>query len=171
MINEIIKNTIRFFLLLFIQVLVVKNMELGRFILPFVYVLFILMLPFETPSWIVLILSFLLGLTIDVFYDTLGMHAAACVFMGFVRPTVLKIFSPREGYEFGMQPTIQYLGVPWFLSYTTILIFFHHFILFFSEVFRFSEFFSTLFRIILSTLATLLLVVLSQFLFYKNKQQ
>ena len=171
MLNEIIKNILRFFLLVLVQVLIIKNIELGRFINPFLYVLFILLLPFNTPNWLALIISFLLGLTVDMFYDTMGMHAAACAFMAYSRSGVLKLFSPRDGYEFETQPTIQYLGVPWFLSYAGILIFLHHFVLFFIEVFRFSEFFSTFFRILLSSFFTLLLVVVTQFFFYRRKEQ
>lgn len=171
MINEIIRNIIRFIVLVLAQVLIIKNIELGRFINPFIYVLFIIVLPFETPKWLLLILSFFLGLSIDMFYDTAGMHAAACVFMAYIRPGILKLFSPRDGYESGTQPTIQYLGVPWFLSYAGILIVLHHLVLFYLEMFRFSEFFSTFFRVIVSTIFTLLLVVVSQYLFNRKKEQ
>lgn len=171
MLNEVFRNIFRFIILVGVQVLIIKNIELGRFINPFLYVLFIIILPFETPKWLLLVSGFLMGITIDMFYDTAGMHAAACVFMAYVRPGILKLFSPRDGYEFGTQPTIQYLGVPWFLSYSTILIFLHHFVLFFLEIFRFSEFFSTLFRVIVSTIFTVLLVVVSQYLFNRKKEQ
>ena len=171
MISDIVRNFLRFILLILLQVLIIKNIELGRFINPFIYVLFILMLPFETPNWLILILGFLTGLIVDMFYDTMGMHASASVFMAFCRPVVLKFFSPREGYEYSTQPTVQYLGVPWFVSYAGILVVLHHFVLFYVEVFRLSEFFSTLFRVICSSFFTMLLVIVSQFLFYKNKEQ
>ena len=171
MINEIIKNLFRFVILVLVQVLVLKNIELGMYLNPFLYVLFILMLPFETPRSLLLLLSFVTGVTIDMFYDTPGMHAAASVFLGFCRPPVLKLFSPREGYEFGIKPTIQYLGVPWFISYAGILIVLHHLVLFYIEVFRFSDFFFTLIRALTSSATTLLLVVVSQFLFYRNREQ
>jgi len=169
--NEIIRNIIRFIILVSVQVLIIKNIELGRFINPFIYVLFIIVLPFETPKWLLLLSAFTIGITIDMFYNTSGMHAAACVFIAYIRPGVLKLFSPRDGYEFGTQPTIQYLGVPWFISYSVILIVLHHFILFYIEVFRFSEFFSTFFRVILSSIFTLLLVVITQYLFNRKKEQ
>lgn len=171
MANVIIRNIFRFFLLVLIQVLIIKNIELGRFINPFVYVLFIVVLPFETPKWLLLCIAFILGITIDMFYDTAGMHAAACVFMAYLRPGVLKLFSPRDGYEFGTQPTIQYLGVPWFLSYAGILVVLHHLVLFYFEVFRFSEFFSTFFRVLVSSIFTMLLVVISQYFFQRKKEQ
>ena len=106
-----------------------------------------------------------------MFYDTAGMHAAACVLMAYARPAILKLFSPRDGYEFGTQPTIQYLGIPWFLSYAGILIVLHHFILFYLEIFRLQEFFSTFLRVIVSSIFTLLLVVISQYLFQRKKEQ
>ncbi|MES2285449.1 MAG: rod shape-determining protein MreD [Bacteroidota bacterium] len=171
MLNEIIRNIVRFAILVGIQVLVIKNIELGRFINPFIYVLFIIGLPFETPKWLLLFSAFAMGITIDLFYDTAGMHAAACVFIAYLRPGLLKLFSPRDGYEFGTQPTIQYLGIPWFLSYSGILILLHHLILFYIEVFRFSEFFSTFFRVIVSSVFTILLVVISQYLFNRKKAQ
>jgi hypothetical protein len=169
--NEIIRNIIRYILLVGVQVLIINNIELGRFINPFLYVLFIIILPFETPKWLVLLSAFIIGITIDMFTDTGGMHAAACVFMGYIRPGILKLFSPRDGYEFGTQPTVQYLGIPWFLSYAGILVLAHHLILFYVEIFRFSEFFSTFFRVIISSLFTLLLVIVTQYLFYRKKNQ
>ena len=171
MLNAIIRNIFRFIILVLVQVLIIKNLELGRFINPFIYVLFIIMLPFDTPKWLLLLSGFTLGITIDMFYDTAGMHAAACVCMAYVRPGVLKLFSPRDGYEIGTQPTIQYLGVPWFLSYSGILVLLHHLVLFYIEIFRLSEFFTTFFRVLVSSLFTMLLVVFSQYLFNRKKEQ
>jgi len=170
-VNEIFRNIIRFILLILVQVLIIKNIELGRFINPFIYVLFIVVLPFETPKWLLLLSAFVLGISVDMFYDTAGMHAAATVFMAYIRPSVLKLFSPRDGYEFGTQPTVQYLGLPWFLSYAGILISLHHLVLFFLEIFRFSEFFSTFFRVIISSVFTMLLVVTAQYLFNRKGEQ
>jgi hypothetical protein len=169
--NEIFKHFFRFIVLVAVQVLIINNIELGRFINPFIYVLFIITLPFETPKGVVLLCALLIGFTIDMFSDTAGMHGAACVLMAYIRPGVLKIFSPRDGYEFGAKPTIQYLGIPWFLSYAGILITAHHLVLFFIEIFRFSEFFSTFLRVIISTVFTLILIIISQYLFQTKKEQ
>jgi hypothetical protein len=99
------------------------------------------------------------------------MHAAATVFMAYIRPGVLKLFSPRDGYEFGTQPTVQYLGIPWFLSYASILVVLHHLVLFYIEMFRFSEFFSTFFRVIVSSIFTIVLVIISQYLFNRKSEK
>ena len=169
MINDIVKNIFRLLILVLIQVLIIKNIDLGHFINPFLYVLFIIMLPFNTPKPLLLILGFMTGLMVDMFYDTMGMHASACVLLAFLRPSVYQFFSPREGYESGQEPTIGYMGMPWFLSAAGTLIFIHHFLLFFIEAFRFSEFFFTFFRVLLSSIFTLLFCLISQYLVIKRR--
>lgn len=129
------------------------------------------MLPFESPKLLVLVLAFFTGLVIDMFYDTAGMHAAACTVIGYLRFYVLKLIAPREGYEVGLTPTVESMGWLWFLSYAGILIFIHHFIFFYLEIFRFDEFFRTLWRIILSSIGTFMFVYVIQFLFYKSSSQ
>jgi rod shape-determining protein MreD len=145
-------------------------MEAGYMINPFLYVLFIIQLPFELPAWIGLMLAFALGFFIDVFYGTMGMHMAACTLMGWARPAILRVMVPRDGYEFGQQPTMQDMGKMWFLSYAGILIIVHHLLLFFLEIFSFRDVPLTLLRVILSAAATLLLVVVTQFLFYRTRE-
>ena len=169
MINSTVRNILRFIFLVLFQVLILNNIQLGGYLNPFLYVLFIIMLPFQTPDWLVLVLSFALGISVDMFADTGGLHAASCVLMAFLRQPVLKLFSPREGYDNNLQPTIQQFGFGWFFSYTGILVFVHHLFLFYMEAFHFSEFFSTFFRVILSSLFALTLIFISQFFFAKPK--
>ncbi len=172
MISDVLKNIGRFAVLVLLQVLIVKNINLGRYFIFFPYVLFILLLPFNTPKPLTLILSFILGLCIDMFYDTQGMHAAACITMAFVRSFVLELFAPREGYDEQLKPTIAYMGVGWFSSYALILILVHHLVLFYIEAFTFTEFFRTLLRVLGSTIATFGFIYLMQFLFYRpNKNR
>ncbi|MBI3500863.1 MAG: rod shape-determining protein MreD [Bacteroidetes bacterium] len=167
--NEIVRNSLRFIFLVLFQVLILNHIQLSGYLNPFLYVLFILMLPFQTPDWLVLVLSFALGLSIDMFSDTGGMHAAASVFMAFARKPLLKIISPREGYEPTQHPTVQQFGFGWFFSYAGILVLIHHFFLFYLEAFHFSGFFHTFFRVILSSVFTLTLIFVSQFFFTKTR--
>jgi rod shape-determining protein MreD len=169
MINEVIINILRFLFLVFFQVLILNNIQLSGYLNPFLYVLFILMLPFKTPDWLVLVLAFLLGLSIDMFADTGGLHAASSVLMAFMRQPILKLIAPREGYDINQQPTIQQFGFGWFFTYAGILVFVHHLFLFFLEAFHFSEFFHTFSRVILSSLFSLTLIFVSQFFFSKHK--
>lgn len=170
MTTDLIKNSIRFIVLILLQVLIVQNIRLGSYIIMFPYVLFILMLPFETPSLLLLGISFFTGMVVDAFYDTQGLHTAACTLMGFSRYYILKIISPRDGYEQGLQATVEDMGFSWFLSYVGALILIHHTYFFFLEIFRFGEIFRTLFRAILSSVGTFAFVYLIQFLFYTKRR-
>jgi hypothetical protein len=126
------------------------------------------LLPFETPRWLLLLSGFLLGLSVDIFSNTLGLHASASVFMAFMRPYVLRVISPRDGYETGTFPRIFYYGLTWFLNYTIILVVMHHLFLFYFEVFRLSEFFRTLLRVVLSASFSVAFIVLSQYIIYRK---
>lgn len=168
MINNIIKNSIRFILLVLLQVLIVQNIRLGSYIILLPYILFILLLPFETPKLAVLFASFFIGLIIDMFYDTAGIHAAACTMIGFSRYYVLKLLSPREGYDPGLVPIVDSMGPVWFVTYAGLMIFIHHLFFFYLEIFRFDEFFRTFLRVILSTIGTFVFVYIVQFLFFKK---
>lgn len=168
MINEVIRNSIRFLLLVLLQVLIVQNIHLGAYVILFPYILFILLLPFETPRLLVMLLAFFTGLVIDMFYDTAGIHAAVCTLIGYSRYYVLKVLAPREGYDPGLSPTIQSMGAVWFATYAASIIFIHHLFFFYLEIFRFSEFFTTLLRVFLSTIGTFVFVYVIQFLFYRT---
>jgi len=166
--NIILKNTIRFIVLVLIQVAILNNIQVSGFLNPYMYVLFILLLPFETPNWLLLSLSFLLGFSVDIFSGTLGMHASACVFMGYIRPYVLNYLSLRDGYEIGTYPGISYYGFAWFFKYALVLVIAHHSFLFIIEAFSFSNFSETMVRIIFSSFFSLTLIVTSQFLMFKK---
>ena len=167
--KNILINILRFVLLILLQVLVLNNINLGGYLNPYVYVMFILLLPFETPKWLLLLSAFVLGFTVDIFTASMGMHAAAATFMAFLRPSVSRIIHSRKEYEPGIKPGINDLGIRWFFSYTLILVFAHNLVLFFVEVFRFEEFFSTMSRVILSTLLSTLLIIIINLFVKKDK--
>ncbi len=164
MIVEILRIVLRFIVLVSIQVLVLNNVQLGGFINPYLYVLFLLTLPISTPKLLLLIVALATGLTIDMFQNTMGMHASACLILAYARPWWLRVIAPRDGYDAEAVPSIKRFGVQWFTVYSLVLILIHHTFLFYIEVFRFSEFFSTLTRALLSSIVTLFLVIIAQYL-------
>lgn len=171
MILDIIRMIFRFAILVAIQVLVLNNIQLGGFINPFLYVLFLLTLPVNIPKVMLLIVAMGCGLVIDMFQNTVGMHASACLVLAYVRPGWLKIIAPRDGYDTDAVPSIRQFSFGWFLAYSALLVFVHHFALFFIEVFRLSEFWNTLLRIVLSSAVTLLLIIIVQFLTYRPERK
>ena len=168
--NVYLKNIARFVFLVLFQVLVLNNIQLGGYLNPYFYVLFILLLPFETPRWLLLLAAFLLGFAIDIFENTMGINIAASVLIAFFRPLVIKMLTSEQEYEPGLEPCVKDLGFSWFISYSVILVFIHHFALFYLEVFRFSEFLTTLYRVMASTVFTIALILISQYMFYKAKK-
>lgn len=168
MIKLFTRNIIRFLILVLVQILILNNIQVSGFIVPYFYILFILLMPFETPGWLLLFTAFALGMSVDLFMHTPGMHATATVFMAALRPYVLQVNAPRDGYETGTFPRLFYYGFRWFLKYTVILVFAHHFVLFYIEVFRVTEFFSTLLRVLLSSLFSVILIILSQYFIYRK---
>lgn len=166
----VLKNILRFFVLVGIQVLILNHVQFSGYINPYLYVLFILMLPFNTPNWLVLILGFALGLSVDIFSYTPGLHSAATVFMAFIRPIIIKLSYKKGETDLVLQsPSIKDSGLRWFFTYSLILVTIHHFFLFYLEEFNFHEFFMTFLRIIVSIIATMVLVILSQYIFYIKK--
>ncbi|MEI6454929.1 MAG: rod shape-determining protein MreD [bacterium] len=158
----------RFFFLILFQVLILNNINLGGYINPLYYVYFILLLPFATPRWTLLLSAFFLGLGIDVFTNTPGLNAAASVAMAFARPYVIIMLSSSTESLVGIHPAIKNQGIRWFFYYAAILIIIHHTTLFYLEIFRFDEFFGTFFRSLLSSAFTLLLVLISEYLLFKK---
>lgn len=162
------RNIWRFVIVILVQVLVFNNIQINGYINPYFYVVFILLLPFETPNWALLVMGFLLGISIDIFTNTPGMHASATVLIAFLRPYVLRILAPRDSYEVGTFPRIYYYGFNWFFRYALVLIAIHHVFLFYIEFFRFSDFFITLSRSLVSSFFTLVLIILSQFVIFRK---
>lgn len=167
----LIVNIIRFVVLVLIQVFLLKNISLYNLSVPYLYILFIMLLPFETPNLLLFLLAFLLGLSIDAFYDTPGLHAAACVLMAFVRVLFISITVQKDGFDTEPEPTLGNMGFRWYFAYSAILILFHHFFLFNLEVFRLTEIQYTLLRFISSSVFTLFLILTSSFLFYRRKER
>lgn len=159
-----------FFLYVALQVLLVKNMVLFNVAFCFIYVTFLLLLPFETSAVLLLFLGFGTGLIVDVFYDTLGIHTAACVFIAFLRPIVIRLITPRGGYDQNVQLSLQSMGGDWFLPYILILVFIHHAVLFLIEASSTELLFFTLLKIASSTVFTCVLIYIFQYLLHSPKK-
>lgn len=162
-------NILRFVALILIQVLIMNKVNFYGFLNPYVYLLFILLLPFETPGWLLLLLSFATGLTVDIYSGTLGLHAASSVFAGFIRPAVIKFVGEKPEYDITTQPKLQQMGLKWFMAYALLLTFAHQLFLNMLDVLSFDEFWQTLLRIIVSTLFTFLFIMLFEYIFAPAK--
>ena len=164
--NSVFIDITRFVFLVLLQVLLFNNINFLGYINPYVYIMFIALFPVKNNRFIIIFLSFLLGLLIDLFSDTGGIHAAACVFIAYIRPIILK-FSFGVIYE---HQTIKFNSVEFGekLTYLTILTFLHHFVLFFLEMFNVSKIILVLQRTLFSSIFTILLILLITIIFSKK---
>ncbi|HQO50908.1 MAG TPA: rod shape-determining protein MreD [Bacteroidales bacterium] len=163
--NSLIFNSLRFIGLVLLQVLILNQIEFIGYVNPFVYILFIMMLPLSIPGWLLLLLGFGTGYTIDLFMTGAGLHTAATVFMAFARPYVIQLATGAKQPETVNDPGLSQMGMRWWFSYTLSLVVLHHFALFLLESFSFSQLGYTLIRIILSVIATELLILLLSYFF------
>lgn len=162
MINSILRYALMAIMLILLQLLLFNNIQFSGYVNPYVYIMIILLLPYTIPSWLLLVISFFTGLIIDLFMGSPGMHASATLLAGFSRPYVLSVIAPRDGYESGVELSMQIHGFRWFVVYASIIVFVHHFALFYLEVFRFSGFFRTLLRVVLSSAFTTAFILLAE---------
>ncbi len=167
----VFSNIARFITLVLIQVLVMNKINFYGFLNPYIYILFILLLPFETPGWLLLLLSFFTGLTVDLFSGTLGLHAASSVFAGFMRPLIIKFVGEKPDYDITTQPKLQQMGLKWFIAYALQMIFAHQLFLNLLDVFSFDEFWQTLLRVIVSAFFTFLFILLFEYIFVPRKEK
>lgn len=164
--SSTISNILRFVGLIFLQVLILNNINFMGYINPYLYLLFLLLYPFNANQSLFLFLSFLLGLSIDIFEDSGGIHAAASLVAAFVRPNLLR-FSFGISYDHqNLRLQATPLGAK--LSYVILMVLIHHFVLFSLEMFSLTHIILILKKTLFSTIFTVLLVVLSMALFSKK---
>jgi len=166
--NPLIKNTVRFVILILVQVLVFNNMNLGGYLHPYIYVLFILLLPVNINRSLLLILAFITGITIDYFAGTLGINAAASVLLAYLRPGTIRLFFGNQEFSSGESVGLASVGIFGFFKYSIVLIFMHQLLLFYLEVLSFNHFFFTLNKVISSTLLSTVMIIITMLLFSKR---
>jgi cell shape-determining protein MreD len=167
--STVIINILRFIVLLALQVTIFSNLKLFGFLDPYPYILFIILYPVNGNRAVLLISSFFLGLFLDMFFNSGGSHAAACVTLAYLRPVFFK-FSFGISYEYQTIKINDRLS-PERFSFILISVVTHHLILYLLEVFRFSLVLEALWRALLTTLFTLILCIIIIYLVKPGKQQ
>lgn len=161
---------IYFVLYLLAQVMLFRQLVLFNTAFCFIYVAFILLLPIETNTITLMLSGFLLGFGIDIFYDSLGLHALSLVLVAYVRNYWLTTITPQGGYDAGEGPTLASNGLQWFLVYSLPLLFIHHAVLFFLEAGGFGVFWYTMSKIVTSLLFTMTILLLFQYFSFRRRR-
>jgi hypothetical protein len=146
-----------------------KNIDFAfgsfTFIHILVYPIALFMLPMKTSKALALLIAFVYGLLIDVFYNSPGVHAAALVFSCYIKDLILKFLEPFEGYNINDVPTATKMGISWFISYMSLLLFLHCFFYFSVEAFSFVYFFNIFLNTIFTFFASMFVILLFQLIF------
>lgn len=159
-------NSIRFFVLILIQVLICNHVNFLGYINPYIYILFIVLYPTKNNRILFIFLSFLLGLSIDLFSDSGGIHAAASVLIAYARPVLLR-FSFGVQYEnYALKFDNLEFGSK--LTYISLLTIIHHTVLFYLEIFNVSKIILILQKTLFSSIFTILLCMLITIIFSRK---
>lgn len=165
--SEPIKQIFRFLLFILVQALVLSNMPpLNRFVTPYLYLLFLIWLPFSVPRHWMLILGFITGFSLDLFTKTPGLHASASVFLAYIRTPFLRLLVPSDTKELKTgSPGIRSMGLTSYAFFVVLLTFFHHVWLVFIEWMSFGDIVYFLGKVFFTTLTSLLLILITELLF------
>lgn len=166
--NKIAKQVGRFAFFVLIQVLILNQVELGGGTQIMIYPLFVLLLPVSMNIFLLLFLSFALGLSIDAMSNTYGLHASAILVVAFFRPVIFKLTAPRDGYEQVYATNIYTMGAKWTIKALGLLLLIHHFWFFLLELFKLDEILYLIQKTLLSLPLSFVICILLQYLFIKK---
>jgi hypothetical protein len=169
--SELLKNTIRFILFILVQVFILFKMPpLHRFVVPYLYYLFILWLPFSLSRISITFIGFFYGLCLDYFTETPGLHAAACTLIAYVRPFVIGLLISQEGADKNyVSPSFVSMGWAPYATYVIVLTLLHHSYLVLLQWTNFDLMFF-LGKVIASSAVSLLLILLTELLFFRKQK-
>lgn len=170
--SDLVRNIIRFVLFILIQVYVLFQIPpLHRFVVPYIYFLYILWLPFRIPRGALTLIGFLFGMALDFFTKTPGLHAAACVLIAYLRPFLVNILIPQEGADQNYKsPSITSMGLAPYATYILILTLLHNTWLVLLEWLQFGTFWFFLGKVLATTGISLLLILVTELLFYRKEK-
>lgn len=165
--NSIIRYLVFGFTILIVQVFLFNQVEIGWGAQIFALPLLIMMLPFNLSVFLLMLIAFLIGITVDSFSNTYGLHASSLVLTAYLRPIFFGFFCPREGYDPLKFPNVQDMGFAWYFIIYAPIMFIHLFWFYSIEIFRFSEGLLTLRNISTSFVVSIGFAILFQLSLYK----
>jgi hypothetical protein len=168
--SNVVKNIFRFILFLLIQLFVLNKIRpLHQFIVPYLYFLYILWLPFSINRFALLWLAFIYGIVLDYFVGTPGLHTACCVLIAYIRPFILNVLIPQETTEQSyVEPSIKSMGWAPYALYVFLLTFLHHFYLVLIEWLQFGSFTYFIGKVFATTAISMLLIFITEILFFRK---
>lgn len=168
--NNILANILRFLLLIVLQVFVCNAINLFGFATPALYIMALMLLPFELPKAVQYLIGFFTGLVVDMFCHTLGVNSFACVVMMFVRPYLVRLLNGRKTTEGVERPIPGVKDFKWIAMYVLILSTIHQFFVVLLETCSFANFGHTLFAMLCNMLFTVFVILCVEYIFFPIKR-
>lgn len=171
--NNFLKNSTRFVVFLLIQIIILNEIPpVHQFITPYLYFMFLLMMPFGMSRISLTLLGFIFGYSLDIFTNTPGLHAAACTLIGYIRPSILNLLLAQETSEdLKNEPSVNTMGWGPYVVYVLFLTFIHHFYLVLLEWLQFGNFAYFIGKVFASTIMSVLLILLVELLLNRRNQK
>lgn len=168
--SKLVRTIIRFILFILLQVFVLDKIPpLHQFIVPYLYFLYILWLPFSLSRPALLFIAAAFGLSLDFFVKTPGLHMAACILIAYIRPFLISLLMPREAADIGYaEPSIKSMSPVPYSIYVLILTIFHHSYLVLLEWLHFGNFWYFLGKVLATSMVSLLLILITEMLFSRK---
>lgn len=168
--TSIIRSIYIFTVIMFLQIVILSNVSLGGLVTPYLYIILIMLLPSETGRSTLLIYSFFLGLIVDVFAGSYGIHSASALVVAFVRPYLLRVIYTKDDLSKFGGSTIDKQDFLWFSKYSLVLSLFYNTTFYMLEALSFSNILRTLYSIVLGTIASVLVIYVA-YMFLKQSKK
>lgn len=157
--SQTIRNVILFISLVLVQVLVCNNILLFGVGVPMPFIYFIIALPLGLSLNLLLLVAFLMGFTVDLFSDTLGLNSMVCLLLAVLKKPVFYAYMPREDKNADLIPTLNTMGWESYIKFLITLSMIYCLLVFFIEFTSFAAFGRILVMSIVSALITMLLML------------
>ena len=167
---RLLGNLILILILVLLQTFVFSKMNFNQIATPYIYILFIILYPANQNRYLFLVLCFLLGWGVDLLEDTGGIHAFASLTIGFFSKYIIRMVSGTKFFELEEFKYSDFNVGQW-IVYTLLMVFIHHFLLYFMESLSFANFGGIMIRTLASSGITLLFVYFYLILFRKKAER
>ena len=155
---KIITEIGRLLLIFALQVLLFNHLHIGSWGLVMMYILFLINLPARIPRWAEMIIGFMVGMMMDVWHASLGIHISACVALTFVRPLLLNN-TVQDVERIKDNLSSQNIGRAEYIKCAVILTVLHHFIVFSLETWNIQFWWMVLLQTLISSVMTLVIIL------------
>ena len=157
-----------FLFIVLLQVLVLNNVLFLGYVNPYLYIIFLFLFPLKKDRFRFLFIAFLLGLSIDVFSDSGGIHAFSTLTIAYFRLFFIKVFFSKYEVDYPFfNLSLEPFGKKF--NYVATLTLIHHFILFSFANFSFNNFSQVLLNTLYSSVFTLVLYFPIVYIFFKKQ--